>query len=185
MVDVVARMKPSGYDRMLIALTLLAPLLLFVLSKWRASLDTLYAPAGVEDRFIELVAAWLAAGHEAGSRLIVIADRNCPCTTASLRSLDAALAQSSRKDIQLTVRYIDDADRTHDAAWTAVLSKLPSTPTLLAVAGRQLVYAGPVTSGNLCTTAVQRVLGVTALQAPRARPILNWLDNGCYCRLQS
>jgi hypothetical protein len=54
---------------------------------------------------------------------------------------------------------------------------------LLAVEGKQLVYAGPVTSGNLCTTAVQRVLGVTALQAPRNRPILNWLDNGCYCRL--
>ena len=56
--------------------------------------------------------------------------------------------------------------------------------TLLAVEGRQLVYAGPVTSGNLCTTAVRRVLGVTALQAPQAGPILNWLDNGCYCRLE-
>lgn len=185
MVDVVESMKPSAYDRTLIALTLLAPLLLLALSKWRASLDTLYAPAGVDDRFIELVAAWLTADGEAGSRLIVVADRDCPCTTASLRSLDAALAQSTRKDIQLSVRYIDDADTTHDAAWAAVLDELPSTPTLLAMEGRRLVYAGPITSGNLCTTAVQRVLGVTALQAPRARPIFNWLDNGCYCRLQS
>lgn len=175
-------MKESAYDRTLIALTLLAPLLLLALSKWRASLDTVYAPAGVDERFTELVADWLPTSGETGSRLIVIADRDCPCTTASLRSLDAALAQSRRKDIQLTVRYIDDADPKHDGAWAAVLNALPSTPTLLAVAGRQLVYAGPITSGNLCTTAVQRVLGVTALQAPRARPILNWLDNGCYCR---
>jgi hypothetical protein len=183
-VDGVEPMKASAYDRTLIALTLLAPLLLFALSKWRASLDTWYAPAGVDERFTELVADWLAASSETGSRLIVVADRDCPCTTASLRSLDAALAQSSRKDIQLSVRYIDDADATRDVAWAAVLNKLPSTPTLLAVEGRQLAYAGPVTSGNLCTTAVQRVLGVTALQAPRAIPILNWLDNGCYCRLE-
>lgn len=182
MVDVVELMKESAYDRTLIASTLLAPLLLFALSKWRASLDTLYAPAGVDDRFTERVADWLSGSSETGSRLIVVADRDCPCTTASQRSLNAALAQSSRKDIQLTVRYIDDADMKHDAAWAAVLNALPSTPSLLAVEGRQLVYAGPVTSGNLCTTAVQRVLGVTALQAPRARPILNWLDNGCYCR---
>lgn len=175
-------MKESAYDRTLIALTLLAPLLLFALSKWRASLDTLYAPAGVDERFTELVAAWLAASSEAGPRLIVVADRDCPCTTASLRSLEAALEQSRRQDIQLNVRYIDDADTKQDARWAAVLNALPSTPTLLAMEGRQLVYAGPVTSGNLCTTAVQRVLGVTALQAPRARPILNWLDNGCYCR---
>lgn len=181
--DVVELMKPSAYDRTLIALTLLAPLFLFGLNKWRASLDTLYTPAG--ERFMANVSDWLASSNETGSRLIVIADRDCPCTKASLRSLDAALAQSSRKDIQLTVRYIDDADTKRDAMWRAVLDELASTPTLLALEGRQLAYAGPVTSGNLCTTAVQRVLAVTALQAPRARPILNWLDNGCYCRLPS
>lgn len=169
-------MKASAYDRTLIALTLLAPLLLFALSKWRASLDTLYAPAGVDEQFIERVSDWLASIHTTGAQLIVIADRDCPCTKASLRSLDVALAQSDRKDIRLSVRYLDEVD-------AAVLAALPSTPTLLAIEDKQLVYAGPVTSGNLCTTAVQRVLGVTALQAPRTRPILNWLDNGCYCRL--
>jgi hypothetical protein len=180
-VDVVESMRPNACDRVLIALTLLAPLLLFALSQWRASLDTLYASAGVGDQFTEHVAAWLATSNEFGSRLIVVVDRDCPCTTASLRSLDAALAQSPRKDIQLKVRYVGDTNE--DPAWAAVVDALPSAPTLLAVADRQLVYAGPVTSGNLCTTAVKRVLGVTALETARARPILNWLDTGCYCRL--
>lgn len=171
MVDVVELMQESAYDRTLIALTLLAPLLLFALSKWRASLDTLYAPAGVSEQFTERVSDWLGTSNETGSRLIVIVDRDCPCTNASLRILESA-----RGDFPLTVRDIEDVDR-------PVRDEIPSTPTLFAVAGRQLVYAGPVTSGNLCTTAVQRVLGVTALQAPRDRPILNWLDNGCYCRL--
>jgi hypothetical protein len=165
-------MKPSAYDRTLIALTLLAPLLLLVLTKWRASLDTLYAPAGVSEQFTQHVSEWLGRSNESGSRLIVIVDRDCPCTKASLRILESA-----RGDVPLTVRDIEEVD-------PAVRDELPSTPTLLAVEGRQLVYAGPVTSGNLCTTAVQRVLGVTALQAPRARPILNWLDTGCYCRRQ-
>jgi hypothetical protein len=164
-------MKASAYDRTLIALTLLAPLLLFALSQWRASLDTLYAPSGVSEQFTKVVSDWLAASNESGSRLIVIVDRDCPCTNASLRVLETA-----RGNVPLTVRDIDDVD-------TRVRNELPSTPTLLAAAGKQLVYAGPVISGNLCTTAVQRVLGVTALQAKRERPILNWLDTGCYCRL--
>jgi hypothetical protein len=175
-VDVVEQMKASVYDRTLIALTLLAPLLLLALSQWRASLDTVYAPAGVSHQFTEVVSAWLATDSQRGARLIVIADRSCPCTTASLRILESALVQADRKDVQLNVRYIEDVD-------AVVRREIPSTPTLLAMEGKQLVYAGPVTSGNLCTTAVQRVLGVTALQAPRDRPILNWLDNGCYCRL--
>lgn len=171
------QVKANAYDRTLIALTLLAPLLLFALSKWRASLDTLYAPAG--ERFIANVADWLASSNETGARLIVVADRECPCTKAALRSLDTALAQSARKDIRLAVRYVDDVD---DRAWAAVMNELPSTPTLLAIEDKQLVYAGPVTSGNICTVAAQRVLGVTALQAPRTSPIVSWLDTGCYCR---
>jgi hypothetical protein len=176
-VDVVEQVKANAYDRMLIVLTLLAPLLLFALSQWRASLDTLYAPAG--ERFMANVSDWLARNNQAGARLIVVADRECPCTKAALRSLDAALAQSSRKDIRWTVRYIDDAS---EPAWKAVMDELASTPTLLAVEGKQLVYAGPVTSGNICTVAGQRVLGVTALQAPRTSPIVSWLETGCYCR---
>jgi hypothetical protein len=179
-VDVVESRKGSAYDRTLIALTLLAPLVLLALSQWRASLETLYSPAGKP--FMQNVAGWLASSNETGARLIVVADRNCPCTKVALRSLDAALAQSSRENIRVTVRYIDDAA---DPAWVAVTNELPSTPTLLAIDGRQLVYAGPVTSGNICTTAVQRVLGVTALQTQRTSPILNWLDTGCYCTRQS
>lgn len=182
-------MKESTYDRVLIALTLLAPLLMFALNKWRASLDSWYAPPDAadvsyfDDRFTRSVATWLGDNQEAGPQLVVIADRECPCTKASLRSLDAALAQSNRKGIDLAVRYVDDPGANH-GAWGDVLNQLPSTPTLLAIDGGQLVYAGPVNSGNLCTTAVARVLGVTALQSPRTSPIVSWLDRGCYCRLQ-
>lgn len=191
MVDVVA-MKESTYDRVLIILTLLAPLLMFALTKWRASLDVSYArlDAGhfsyFGEQFTQNLAAWLASADKTGPRLIVVADRECPCTRAALRSLDAALARSYRKDIRVDVRYVDDADVEGDrSAWKAVLSEVPATPTLLAIEGRQLTYAGPVNSGNLCTTAVARVLGVTALQSPRTSPILNWLDRGCYCQLPS
>lgn len=185
-------MNESTYDRMLIVLTLLAPLVLFALDKWRASLDVWYAPLDAGnisyfgERFTQHLGTWLADSHENGPRLIVVADRECPCTKAALRTLDAALAQSNRKGISVAVRYIDDPDPSHDAvAWRAVLAELPATPTLLAIEGRQLVYAGPVNSGNLCTTAVTRVLGVTALQSPRTNPIVNWMDRGCYCRLKS
>jgi hypothetical protein len=190
MVDVVGPMKESAYDRTLIVLTLLAPLLLFALSKWRASLDISYAAldeanSDFGERFIRSVSGWLTTNDEAGSRLIVIADRRCPCTRATMRSLATALAQSSRKDIRLFVHYLDDADLNRDPAWDSVLEEIPATPTLLAIEGKQLVYAGPVNSGNLCTTAVQTILGVTALQTPRARSIVNWLDRGCYCRPKS
>lgn len=184
-------MNESAYDRVLIALTLLAPLALFALNAWRTSLDVWYAPLDAGDvsyfgePFTQHLAAWLAGSDESGPRLIVIVDRECPCTTAALRSLDTALAKSNRKNITVDVRYIDGPDSTgNSAAWRALLSELPATPTLLAIQGRQLVYAGPVNSGNLCTTAVERVLGVTALQSPRTSPIVSWLERGCYCRLQ-
>lgn len=76
-------MKESTYDRMLIALTLLAPLLMFALNEGRASLDTWYAPldAGEVSYFGEPfrrnIADWLAGNDATGPRLIVVADREC------------------------------------------------------------------------------------------------------------
>lgn len=189
-VDVVAVVKESGYDRFLVILALLAPLALLTLSKWQASLDTWYAPMDVADAnyfgesFQRSVAKWLESAEGAGAALVVIADRKCPCTRATLKKLDEALALSPRRDIRLVVRDIGDVDADQDAVWTQVLSEVPATPTLLVVEGKRLLYAGPVTSGNFCTTAVGRVLGVTALQLPRSAAMFNLIDKGCYCRLQ-
>lgn len=183
--------KESTYDRVLIALVLLGPLLLFALNKWRASLDVPYAPPDdgrlsyFDERFERNLVTWLSNDDAPHRRLIVVADRECPCTKAALRSLDAAVAGSSRTDIELSVRYIDDADPPGGStAWRNLLEELPATPTLLAIDGGQLVYAGPVNSGNLCTTSVRKVLGVAVLQTPRSSPVVSWLDRGCYCRLK-
>jgi len=188
-VDVVEDVRPSAGDRALIAMAVLAPLALFALNAWRASLETWYSPLDSSgagyfgEQFGRNVASWFATGEAHGAKLVLILDRDCPCANAARSNLDAAVAQSSRKDVQVVLRYVDDVDTHRDSAWRAVLRGLPSTPTLLAIDGRTLVYAGPVNSGNLCTTSVQRVLGVTALQTPQSHPIFNWLERGCYCRL--
>ncbi len=184
-----ARLKPGIYDRVLLALALSAPLALFALNAWRASLETWYAPmdgnvpSPFGAPFARSTEAWLTADAADGARLILVLDRDCPCSNAARAGLESALAQTSRKGVRVTVRYLDDAPSQGDPAWRAVLRELPATPTLLAIDGRTLAYAGPVNSGSLCTTAVRRVLGVTVLEAPRTGPILNWLDKGCYCRL--
>lgn len=182
-------MKDRAYDQLLVTLALLAPLAMFALGKWQASLDIWYLPpdAASADTFGEQfhrhVSQWLQGVDNPGAALVVIADRECPCTKATLTRLDEALALSRREDIRLVVRDVRSADTDRDAAWLRVLEAVPATPTLLAIEGRQLLYAGPVTSGNFCTTAVSRVLGVTALQAPQGRTIFNLIDKGCYCRL--
>lgn len=184
-------MKPDTYDRLLITLALTAPLALFALDAWRASLDRWYVPSDGGGRtyfgkpFASSVAGWLQTIDGQGATLVLIVDRDCPCTSAARNSLEVSLARSSGRDIRLVVRDVDGPDSRSSVAWRAVLRELPATPTLLAIDGRALAYAGPVNSGNLCTTAVERVLGVTALQAPQRRPILNWLARGCYCALPS
>ncbi len=189
MVDVVAVMKESVYDRFLVLLALLAPLTTFALGKWRASLDTWYAPLDTPnanyfgESFERSVTNWLESSDGAGAELVVIADQQCPCTRATLKKLDEALALSQRRDIRLVVRDISDTGANQEKAWAQVLSEIPATPTLLAVQGKRLVYAGPVTAGSFCTAAVGRILGVTALQTPRSDAVLNLIDKGCYCRL--
>lgn len=182
-------MKDGTYDRLLTVLVLLAPLTMLVLSKWRASLDVWYAPlddstATVFDESFERQAAQWARQHGgSGAELILIVDRDCPCTRATVARLEAAHAQSSRRDARLTLRDVDDLEAPDDPRWRILLDGIPSTPTLLAVDRGELLYAGPATSGNFCTIAVNRVLGLSAMEMPRSRPVLNWLDKGCYCRL--
>ncbi|RYZ92994.1 MAG: hypothetical protein EOO68_22160 [Moraxellaceae bacterium] len=60
---------------------------------------------------------------------------------------------------------------------------IPSTPTLLVMDEQRLVYAGPVTAGNMCTTSVLKILGISVLQSEPQKPVINWLEEGCYCPL--
>ncbi|KAF0809729.1 hypothetical protein A167_01545 [Alcanivorax sp. S71-1-4] len=183
-------MKDSTYDRILVLLVLLAPFSMIVLSKWRASLETSYVPMQGEYReffdapFEKHVAGWLARQAISGPELILIVASDCPCTQATRSSLQKALAEASRPEARLTLRYIDDPQAAADADWQAVLAAIPATPTLLAVDQQRLLYAGPVTSGNFCTTAVNRVLGLTVLEARPDNPVINWFDEGCYCHLK-
>ncbi len=159
---------------------------MLVLGAWRSSLDRWYTPLDAAGnsfgpQFEHQVSDWLAASPGAAAQLLVIADRDCPCTRATLAKLDQAVAQSGRKDFRVVVRDIHDTN--DDPSWRRILQAVPATPTLLAIASRRLIYAGPVTSGNFCTTAVGRVLGVSALQVPRATALFDVVDKGCYCRL--
>lgn len=179
-------MNEQTWDRLLIRLALLAPLLLVVLSKWQDSLINWYVPwedeAGYFGASFErdvLALPDMAAGKEAVLTLVM--DESCPCTRATSAVLRSAMAVSSRQDLLLVVRDIRDPVMRRPE-WVRVLQQIPATPTLIITEGRQLVYAGPVSSGNLCTTQVRNVLGLAALEsAAPGRPMINWLEKGCYC----
>lgn len=184
-------MKGRTYDKVLITLALLAPLAMVALSKWRASLDIWYAPFDTElaigfgESFERNVTRWVQDEHGIDTGLILVADRDCPCTKATLATLEDAHSRAERKGVGISVRYINDSGAGSGSVWKAVLSEIPATPTLLVINQGRLIYAGPVTSGNFCTTAVRQVLGIVALQASNSGPIFNWVEKGCYCRLPS
>ena len=179
----------SAYDRVLIALVLIAPLAMLGLSKWRASLDQWYAPpnggAVFGKPFQQKVSRWVAQRADNGAELILIVDRDCPCTRSTVDLLQKAHARSKIPGAELIVHDMKDQSAFSEPEWRAMLLEIPSTPTLLVIDKQRLIYVGPVTSGNFCTTAVNRVLGISALVASPNSPVLNWLDKGCYCRLTS
>ena len=182
-----ARLSDDTHDRALVLLALLGPLLMLILSKWQASLETWYAPldtlapAQSSPGFEAKASAWLAATDSTGQRLVLIASRTCPCTKATLSNLETAIRSSPARNTRLVVRYIEDDPGQADRAWRPLLSEIPATPTLLAVDNGKLLYAGPVNTGNFCSTAVGKVLGVSVLTSRPAAPLLNWLARGCYC----
>jgi hypothetical protein len=186
-VDVLAVVNDNTCDRLLIGLAVAGPLLMLVLNAWRASLDAWYVPVDADRRsyfgaqFEHDVSDWLETAQGTGAALVVIADRDCPCTRPALARFDEAVARSGRRDVRLIVRDINDA-ADGGIAWRRVVSGVPATPSLLAVDNRRLLYAGPIASGSFCASAVGEVLGLAALQAPRANPLFNLLNKGCYCR---
>lgn len=187
--DAEAARRERARDRWLIRLALLAPLLLVLLSKWQASLVSWYLPWGddpaayLDARLDAQISALPELGDAAdATTLLVVTDRACPCTRATLNIIKDAMARSARRDLRLKIVDIGDA-KARTPAWRRVVAQLPSTPTLLVTEGQRLRYAGPVNSGNLCTTRVQELLGLAALQTSNSQPVINWLQQGCYCRL--
>ncbi len=180
-------MKAATYDRALVLAALLAPFAVIVLAKWRSSLETSYVPvepgmARVFGASFEAKAAeWLREEPYDGARLVLVIDRDCPCTNSTRVALESAIRASSRRGVELVVR--DVTDPALDASFRELVREVPATPTLLAVDRGELVYAGPVNAGSWCTTRVSQVLGVTTLDAPGSGAVLNWLGEGCYCRV--
>lgn len=182
-------MSESAYDRLLIWLAWLAPLSLVALNGWQYSLIGWYAnldaPASITfgARFQEDISAWLKGSDQRGARLYLIVDRTCPCTKATLQLVQDSLSRSSRTDIQFAALDVGNAGLATDAAWNNLLRDIPATPTLLAIDGGRLVYAGPAASGSFCSGKTGRLPGLTALQASPLQPILNSVSTGCYCKL--
>lgn len=186
-------MKEQTYDNILILLAILAPILLIVLSKWQASLIRWYVPlndsptayfsSNLESDIRALSHSNQPAFNQAqGATLFFIADKTCPCTTATLSILKNALQVSSRQDVKLVVIDVH-SPQASTPAWQRILQQIPSTPTLLVMDEQRLVYAGPVTAGNMCTTSVLKILGISVLQSEPQKPVINWLEEGCYCPL--
>lgn len=181
-------MKEDAYDKLLIKLAQLAPLLLIVLSQWQASLMTWYMPWDdateyFGDQFAQDVSAIPELKNEVGSTLVFIADEDCPCTRASLSILKSAMRESGRKDLHLIILDVNGAEA-KSQTWTRVLAQIPATPTLLITEGETLRYGGPVIAGNLCTTRIQEVLGLSVLQENPTSPVISQLETGCYCSIE-
>jgi hypothetical protein len=179
-------MKETTTDYLLILLALLAPLLLVVLSKWQNSLNTWYIPlhedatAYFSPSLEQDILALPESQDHQGITLFFIADMNCPCTQATLKILQTTIQTSSKKDIKFISLDIHTPQAKH-TAWKKVLQQIPATPTLFISDHNRLVYAGPVTAGNMCTNSVLKILGLSILEAAPQKPVINWLEEGCYC----
>ena len=186
-------MNELTYDKLLINLAVLAPFLLMALSKWQYSLDTWYTPVSgdtasyfgqsLEQDIRALPESTLGSAHGTGSTLYFIYDKNCPCTRPTLNILQDAMAKGNRKDLRL-VELDVNSPLAKRQSWQRVLRQIPATPTLLVTEGHRLVYGGPVNSGSMCTTSVLNILGLSVLQSAPQKPVINWVEKGCYCPLK-
>jgi hypothetical protein len=179
-------MRPGAYDRCLITLAWLAPLALLVLNRWQMALDTWYVPLNgsaigeIHTAFAREAQPWLDTLTGSNGKLYLVVDPACPCTKPAIERIGAALRQSGRADIALTVVALADPAWTSNPHWRSVLRNLPATPSAIAVEGQQLKYAGPAISGSLCSTAGKAVV-VNALQGASTATGINLIDRGCYC----
>lgn len=186
----VAFMKPGAYDRCLIALTWLAPLVLIVLNRWQASLDRWYAPPNgntIEEIHNSLdrdLPPWLDSLGRSDDQLYLVIDPACPCTKPAIERIRSAIRESARNDITMTVIDLAYETKTGDPILRSVLKHLPATPSAIAIKGHHLKYAGPAISGSLCSTT-GRVFAVSALQGGNTATAINLIDRGCFCPVKS
>lgn len=186
---VVSKKGSNRYDNFLILLTFLAPLLLIALSKWQASLNTWYMPLNqnpseyFQHDFHKDIKKLSAYKTYSGAQLWFIADPNCPCTRASLTILKKAIQEAQRQDLKLIQMNIGSPQELQPE-FKNLLRHIPAAPTLIVLEGERLVYAGPVNAGNMCTTQVLKILGLSILETQPQKPVINWLEQGCYCRVK-
>lgn len=183
-------MTASAYDRILIRMAWLAPLALIFLNRWQMSLDRWYAPiAGVElarmsSALPEDAKPWLATfSNSSGKRLYLVVDPSCPCTKLSVKKVMEAIKATPGNSIALHVVSVNDSNWVNDKKWRLVLKNLPSTPTLIAVDGNQMQYAGPAVSGNLCI-GESKIAGLSELLTRPRSTAINFVDWGCFCPIQ-
>lgn len=183
------KIKEKSIDNFLILIALLAPLLLVVLSKWQESLNVWYVPLHQDTTLYfgktleqDILRLPETKGNS-GAVLFFIADETCPCTRATLNILKQSMQTSQRQDTQLVILDINDV-KAKSAEWAQILKQIPAVPTLLVMEAQHLVYAGPVTAGNMCTTSVLKILGLSILESEKQRTVINWLEEGCYCPIK-
>lgn len=179
-------MRPGAYDRCLITLAWLSPLVLIVLNRWQMSLDTWYVPLNgsaigeIHTDFALSIQPWLDTLSGDNGKLYLVVDPACPCTKPAIEQIRAGLHKSARTDITLTVVALADPAWTGNPQWRSVLKNLPATPSAIAIEGKRLKYAGPAISGSLCSTT-GKALAVNALQGTSTTIAVNLVDRGCYC----
>lgn len=185
----VIRIKEDLYDRSLIFIAFIAPVLLIALSKWQYSLNTWYMPLKdnpsvyFQKNLQEQINSLTDVTNNTGATMIFISDSNCVCTRATLTILNAALKESHRQDVKLRILDIN-SPIAKTQKWQRILKQIPATPTLLITDHKRLVYAGPVNAGSMCTTDVLKVLGLSVLESEPQKTVINWLEQGCYCPLK-
>lgn len=168
--------KPTIYDRVLIISAVAIPLFLIMVVKWQASWDTWFVPSEQVDfgpNFERDIVEWLEAEGHTGFALTLIQDPDCPCTKPAQLALHNAMEYLGRSDVKLTSMPLSELERTGIA--------IPSTPLLIASKGPNLLYVGPVASGNFCTQQAKEILALSSINGNGQGQTLNSFAYGCFC----
>lgn len=175
------------YDRLLLISIVVVPLVPMLLYKWYYSLDTWYVPWGetgsdyFDEAFEHAAKRWLMTVQAQGDAVYVMTDSQCPCAKPVLAKLHQALAET------VPVRVFDAYGPVMAEQETYQLSSLirfmPALPTALVVRAGELIYVGPLVTGNLCSQEADFSPPLAAYQGQASGRVYNWLSEGCYCRL--
>lgn len=179
----------SPYDRWLIRLASLGPLLMVMLTGWQYSLDQWYSsPTDTRlDEFtatLEATAApWLDTLAENGKQVFLLVDPECPCTRVALDKIQRELARLAGPDQHLAIVSVTDDALRVDRQWQSLLRQVPTTPTLIVADNRQLTYFGPAVTGNFCSATGLNIPTALTENSARGEPALvSLFEEGCFCK---